>query len=62
MKTRKVIYADEGKVLTNGTIYGTRIYLAEGMSADAFYEISAEEYAAIMEKQNAEREDWRRET
>lgn len=62
MKTRIVIYADEGKVLTNGTIYGTRICLAEGMSADGFYEISAEEYAAIMEKENAEREEWRRET
>ena len=62
MKTRKVIYADEGKVLTDGTIYGTRIYLAEGRSADEFYEISAEEYAAIMEKENAEREEWRRET
>ena len=47
MKTRKVIYADEGKVLTNGTIYGTRIYLAEGMSADAFYEISTEEFEAL---------------
>ena len=62
MKTRKVIYADKGKVLTNGEIYGTRIYLAEGMSADGFYEISAEEYAAIMEKESQEREEWRRET
>ena len=64
MKTRKVIYADEGKALTNGTFYGTKIYLAEGMSADAFYEISAEEYAAIMEaeaaKQAEQREAWQR--
>ena len=60
MKTRKVIYADEGKVLTNGQIYGTRIYLAEGMSADGFYEISAEEYAAIMaEKEKESREAWK---
>lgn len=59
MKTRKVIYADEGKVLTNGEIYGTRIYLAEGMSAYDFYEISAEEYAAIMEAESAKhREAW----
>ena len=62
MKTRKVIYADKGKVLTNGTIYGTKIYLAEGMSAYDFYEISTEEYAAIMEKESQEREEWRRET
>lgn len=59
MKTRKVIYADEGKVLTNGTIYGTKIYLAEGRSADEFYEISAEEYAAKMEAEAAKnREAW----
>lgn len=62
MKTRKILYADEGKVLTDGKIYGTTIYLAEGRSTDEFYEISAEEYAAIMEKENAEREEWRRET
>lgn len=62
MKTRKILYADEGKVLTNGEIYGTKIYLAEGVSAEDFHEISAEEYQAVMEKENAEREDWRRET
>lgn len=62
MKTRKVLYAENGKVLTNGEIYGTRIYLAEGQSADDFYEITTEEYAAIMEKQNEKHEDWRRET
>ena len=56
MKTRKVLYADAGKVLTNGTVYGTRIYLAEGQSAENFYEISAEEYAAVVEKQSAESE------
>ena len=54
MKTRIVIYADEGKVLTNDTIYGTRICLAEGMSADGFYEISAEEYEEIMKAQEEE--------
>ena len=51
MKTRKVIYADEGKVLTNGTIYGTKIYLAEGQNGEDFYEISEEEYAEIMKAQ-----------
>ena len=52
MKTRKILYADEGKVLTNGEIYGTKIYLAEGMSAEDFYEISAEEYTRIMEEES----------
>ena len=59
MRIRKVLYADKGKVLTDGTIYGTTIYLAEGRSADEFYEISAEEYAAIMEAEAAKhREEW----
>lgn len=62
MKTRKVLYADEGKVLTNGEIYGTRIYLAEGMNGYDFYEISAEEYAAIMaEKEKESRAEWQNE-
>ncbi|MBE6584698.1 MAG: hypothetical protein E7649_06975 [Ruminococcaceae bacterium] len=59
MKIRKILYADEGKVLTDGEIYGSMIYLAEGQSADDFYEISMEEYAAIMENQAKEsREAW----
>ena len=48
MKTRTVIYADEGKVLTDGEIYGTQIFLAEGQSADNFHEISQQEYDAIL--------------
>ena len=55
MKTRKVLYADKGKVLTNGEIYGTRIYLAEGQSADDFHEISTEEYVAIVKKESEKR-------
>ena len=51
MKTRTVIYADEGKVLTNGEIYGTQIFLAEGQSADEFYEISQEEYEEISKEE-----------
>ena len=45
MNTRKIIKANYGMILTDGEIYGTMIYLAEGKSADDFYEISAEEYA-----------------
>ena len=46
---RKVIYASEGTILTNGEIYGKQIFLAEGVSEDGFYEISEEEYNALME-------------
>ena len=56
MKTRKVIYADEGKVLTNGDIYGKQIFLAEGVSEDSFREISDEEYETILERQREETE------
>lgn len=48
MKTRTIIYADEGKVLTNGEIYGKQIFLADGVSKDDFYEITDEEYAKIV--------------
>ncbi len=47
MKIRNVLYADEGKVLTNGEIYGKQIYLAEGVDPATFYEITDEEYAQI---------------
>ena len=49
MEKRTIIYADEGKVLTNGEIYGTQIFLAEGLKADDFREIPMEEYKRITE-------------
>ena len=54
MKTRRILYAEQGKVLTNGEIYGTEIYLAEGQNGEDFYEISTEEYAAITEAKDLE--------
>lgn len=48
---RKTITASAGKILTNGEIYGSTIYLAEGVNADDFHEISREEYDAIMESE-----------
>ena len=51
MKTRKIIYADEGKVLTNGEIYGKQIFLAEGVNEADFHEISEAEYEEIIRKQ-----------
>lgn len=52
MTTRTIIYADEGKVLSNGEIYGKQIFLADGVSKDDFYEITDEEYAEIVAETN----------
>lgn len=54
METRKIIYADEGKILTNGEIYGRSIFLAVGLSETDFYEITEEEYEKIMEERETE--------
>ena len=51
MKQRVVIYADEGKVLTNGETYGTQIFLAEGEDVNKYYEITTEEYEELLEKE-----------
>ena len=51
MKTRKIIYADEGKILTNGEIYGRQIFLAEGVSETDFHEITEAEYEEILRKE-----------
>ena len=48
---REYIEAREGYVLTDGEIYGKRIYLAEGVDKSAFKEITEEEYNKIQEKQ-----------
>lgn len=54
---RTPIIASEGKVLTNGEIYGKMIYLAEGVSADTFYEITDAEYAEIVAEEAAKMEE-----
>lgn len=51
MKTRQILYAEDGMVLTDGVTYGTVIYLAEGKDASAFREITNAEYEAIIAEQ-----------
>lgn len=51
---RTSIKASEGMILTNGEIYGTEIFLAEGMSKEDFHEITKAEYEEIL---NAQAED-----
>ena len=54
MRTRTVLYADEGTVLTNGIDYGKIIWLAEGVSPDSYHAIPVAEYEAIMQEQSVE--------
>lgn len=48
MKTRQILYAEEGMVLTDGTVYGKVVYLAEDANASDFREITDAEYEAIL--------------
>lgn len=56
MKTRTVIYAEDGMILTNGETYGTQIFLAYGEDAGAYHEITREEYDKILEAESADTE------
>lgn len=51
MRTRIVLYAEEGMILTDGEIYGRQIILAEGSGAEKFREIPEAEYEEIMKAQ-----------
>ena len=53
MEKREKITAREGMILTDGEIYGTEIFLAEGVSAESFREITREEYEAQLAEKAA---------
>lgn len=46
---RKIIKASDGMMLTNGSIFGKTIYLADGLNERDFYEITREEYEKTLE-------------
>ena len=57
MELRK-IKANDGRVLTNGEVYGTVIYLGVNDSPDNWHEITEEEYRKILESEQATEEDY----
>ena len=52
MEKRIVLFADEGKVLTDGKTYGTHIFLDVNDAGDNYREITVEEYKAIEAESN----------
>ncbi len=46
MIQRLILYADDGKILTNGQEYGRIIHLAVGQSGEEFYEVDEVEFEA----------------
>lgn len=54
---RDYIEASEGMILTDGVIYGKKIFLAEGVDKSAFYEITEEEYNAITDSEDVATEE-----
>ena len=58
MKTTEIktikIEAGEGKILTDGEVYGRTIYLAKNRSPEEFHEITEAEYEEIQKQNEAE--------
>lgn len=56
MKKMITLFADEGKILTNGVEYGTVVSLAEGNYGFDYYEIPLEEYEYLCQIAQVESE------
>ena len=56
MEKRTVLYAEDGKVLTDGEVYGKVIFLSESDDISNYREITDEEYAEIVKASEAEGE------
>ena len=54
IETVEYLWPSEGKLLTDGKEYYSAVKLGEGRSADEFWEITDEEYKAIMALKEAE--------
>jgi hypothetical protein len=54
MKTRMILYADAGMVLTDGETYGREILLAEGVTAENFYEVPEALYEEMLRRQQSD--------
>lgn len=59
MRSRIVLYAEEGMVLTDGEIYGKQIFLADGADPAAYREITQEAYETIQQEQEVSNEEIR---
>lgn len=52
--TTTVLIAEEGKILTDGEVYGRTIYLAKNRFPEEFHEITETEYEEIVKQNEAE--------
>jgi hypothetical protein len=49
-----ILFADEGKIVTDGKTYGRQIHRLNDDMAKNWYEITEEEYQAILKEQEEE--------
>ena len=55
--TRVILTAEDGMILTDGSVYGKTIALAVTANPEDFYEITEEEYNEILAREAKAREE-----